>query len=192
MQTDSETFGLKLSNIPLINLRTEFKIYLNLFQEKEFKDKFRGPVEPIQTPYMTWYGMPEDLLTIILQRVILGVESYLPGAVYIELGMLGKLNKGILPYLRNPYKFGCRSVVENYYHKLPQLIHERCSLQKYRLDLWDKTKAFYKEVRNPLFHGKQIHGENIAGVKRAFLHLMLIYEWIDTWHNPDPNKLFEK
>lgn len=192
MKTNSETFGLRLDNIPHINLRNEFAHYQALLQEKDFISKFRGAVEPIETPYMVWYGMPDDLLSIILQRVILGVESYLPGAVFMELGYRGKLDRETLEYLRNPFALRGWGVVENYYHKLPALIDERYSLQNCDPDLFSKTKAFYKEVRNPLFHGQQVSDNDIIGVKRVFMHLMSIYAWIDRWHDPDPNAHFNR
>ncbi|HAG50694.1 MAG: hypothetical protein A2X87_01095 [Deltaproteobacteria bacterium GWC2_42_51] len=183
MKQQSETFGLAFENIPIINLRNEFARYYAVLNDKNFLSQFEGPIKPIETPYMVWHGMPDDLITMIMQRVILGVEAYLPSAVFYELGMRGKLNKNNLPYLRNPFEFGGRSTVDNYYDKLPSLIDKSLSLKSFDNELWSQTKAFYKEVRNPIFHGKNISNRDIEGLKKVFIYLSQIYKWIDNWHD---------
>lgn len=183
MKQQSETFGIVFENIPIINLRNEFARYYAALDDKNFLSQFEGPIQPVETPYMIWYGMPDDLITMIMQRVILGVEAYLPGAVFHELGIQGKLNKNNLTYLRNPFELGGRSTVENYYDKLPSLIDKTLSLKSFDNKLWSQTKAFYKEVRNPIFHGNNISNRDIKGLKKVFIYLSHIYKWIDSWHD---------
>jgi hypothetical protein len=188
MQKRSETFGVTLSNIPHINLRNEFARYYNALKEDEFIAQFEGTIKPIKTPYMIWFGMPDDLITFILQRAILGVESYLSGAVYIELLGRGFL-KINLHLLRNPFGLGGKGTVENFYHRLPSLIDKTYSLKLYNNELFQKTVIFYKEVRNPIFHGNNLSNRDIKGLRRLFDYLFEIYAWIDNWH--DFSKIFE-
>lgn len=182
MEKRSETFSLKLSNIPLINLRNEFTRYYKALTDEAFLSQFKGAIRPIDTPYMTWYGMPDDLITIILQRAILGIESYLPGAVFHELGIRGLLKNNI-HLLRNPFQLGGRGTVENFYHELPMLVDKAYSLKSYNPQLFNKTVLFYKEVRNPVFHGHNLSDRDIGGLKRIFDYLSEIYTWIDSWHD---------
>lgn len=185
MHKTADSFGLKLENIPLINLRNEFNNYHQLLQDKKFRAQFDGPVRPIKTPYLRWYKMPNDLLTLILQRAILGVEAYIPGAVLIEMGHRGLLNRNKLIFIRNPFKLGGRSTVDNYYHLLPGMLDEKCSLKVTNNSLWDQTKKFYTKIRNPIFHGYQVSNNDIDSVLRVFQHLAAIYDWIDVWHSPN-------
>jgi len=183
MQKRSEAFGLTLDNIPIINLRNEFARYYNALKDDRFLSQFGGGLDrPIKTPYMIWYGMDDDLITIILQRAILGIESYLSGAVYFELGMKSQLKNNI-HLLKNPFDLGGRGTVENFYHRLPALVDEKNSLKSFSQDLFQKTVLFYKEVRNPVFHGHNISGGNIRGLRRVFDFLAEVYAWIDSWHN---------
>lgn len=188
MENKSETFRLVFNNIPYINLRNEFARYYSSMNDTNFLSQFEGPIRPIETPYMIWYGMPDDLITLILQRVILGLEAYLPGAVFFELGTRGRLNKHNLVFIKNPFKLGGRSTVDNYYHKLPSLIDKNYSLKLSNNKLWTQTQAFYKEVRNPIFHGNNICNRDIKGLKGIFDYLMKTYQWIDSWH--DYSKMF--
>jgi len=184
MREYSETFNIVLNNIPHVNLRNEFARYYNVLNEKSFIDQFGGEIKPIKTPYMIWYGMPNDLITLILQKVILGLESYLPGAVFFELGKVGRLKENI-EKVRNPFCLKGRGTVENYYHLLPCLVREEISLKNTDISLFNKTKIFYKEIRNPIFHGCQIEDQNVLGLKKIFEYLAQIYGWIDSWHKYD-------
>jgi hypothetical protein len=178
------TFGLTLYNIPLVNLRMEFK-RTHAFMREPILDKALNPPfsEPIRAPLMIWGGMPDDLLTLLLQRALLGIESYIAGGVYECTGRLGKLDKELVEKIRNPFRFGSRSLVENVYHLMPSAVDDSCSLRTCDEDLWKEAQAFYKEVRNPLFHGKQLHDCEPAAVRRAFDFVARLYEWIDSWYS---------
>ena len=182
MEIRSETFNLTLNNIPHINLRNEFARYYSALKDDDFVSQFEGEIKHIRTPYMVWYGMPDDLITLILQRVIMGLESYLPGAVYFELGYRGRLKENI-KLIENPYKLGGNGTVDNYYHRLPKLVEEKFSLKIANAHLWSQTRAFYTEVRNPIFHGNHITNRNAKVLRQVFNYLEQIYIWIDSWHN---------
>ena len=189
MKKKCETFGLTLSYIPHVNLRNEFARYYSAIKEDSFIIQFEKS-GPIRTPYMIWLGMPDDLITVILQRVILGVESYLPGAVFMEMGVRGLYSEENVKFIKNPFNLKGRSTVDNYYHRLPSIISEQCSLKSYDNELFQKTVIFHKEVRNPIFHGHNISHRDIKGLRGTFNYLSKIYVWIDSWH--DFSKIYNK
>lgn len=181
----SETFQVEFECIPLINLRSEFNTYYTLLQTAEFQSQFIGKIKPIETPYMTWFGFPDSLLTLILQERILGIESYLPGAVLAEMGVSGILNHENVKSVQNPWILGGKSITENYYHRLPALYKEDASLKVSNNGLWDKNAKFYSEIRNRIFHGHELSRVDFEKYLILFEHLALLYDWIDSWHSPD-------
>ncbi len=182
----SETFSVNLDNVPLINLRNEFNTYLSLLNEKEFRSQLEGTViKPIKTPYLIWGGMRNDFYTFTLQRAILGVESYLPAAVFIEMGMHGSLNRDNAKFINNPWLLGGRSVVDNFYHKLPSMLGGEFSLKLYSNSLWEGNCKFYKEIRNPIFHGHQFSKVDLDSFTNLYEHIACLYDWIDSWHEPE-------
>lgn len=173
------------SNIPLINLRWEFRDNYNILKDPCFRCCFKPPLKPIQIPQLIWLGMPNDLLTLLLQRGILGIEAYIPGAVFHCLGYLGKLKEN-MKYIKNPFEIqGARGTASKYYHQLPSLVDSSFSLQSYDQQLWDLTCRFYKQVRNPIFHGKQITQGGPEAVLDAYELLAELYKWIDHWFSPE-------
>lgn len=188
MQIRSDTFNTTLDNIPVLNLRNEFARYYHSIKNKSLISQLNKFEKPIHTPYMIWKGMDDDLVSIICQRVILGIESYLSSAVYFELLLKGQLKEKI-NIIRNPFELKGRGTVDNFYHKLPALIDERNSLKSCDKELYEKVKIFYKEIRNPLFHGYNISGNLVSGIQSIFDFLAKIYAWIDGWH--DIKKLFQ-
>jgi hypothetical protein len=182
---NEKLFGLTFENIPLINLRMDFNQTYAFVFNNDFHKIFDFPVRPIDLPPFLWRGLPDDLMTVMLQRAILGVEAYLPGALTLTSTILGKASNELFAKFRNPFSFGARSAVVNIYHRMPAAVHPALSLQHLDGDLFDKTKAFYKDIRNPLFHGDQISRSEIHSLRATFDHLARVYEWIDFWCNPE-------
>jgi hypothetical protein len=178
-------FLLKFENIPLINLRMEFNRTYAFIHSQEADTCLKPPIEPVRAPMFIWGGMPDDLMTLLLQRAILGVEAYLPGALIHTSAILGNLSSTLSAKLKNPFAFGARSAVANIYHHAPASVHPELSLRHLDEDLYQRTVQFYRLVRNPIFHGKQIHDADISHVRNAFDHVARIYEWIDYWYNPE-------
>lgn len=181
----NKSFELKFSNIPLINLRMEFNHTYEFLHSTEAEQCLKGPIKPIHTKLFIWGGMPNDFMTLILQRAILGVEAYLPGALNMAAACIGNLSRELSEKLRHPFSFGSRSTVENLYHRMPAAVHAELSLLYLDQPLYEKTVAFYREVRNPLFHGQQLCNLEIGEVRNAFLHIAHLYRWIDYWSNPE-------
>lgn len=182
-------FGLAFGNIPLINLRDEFKATHDFVKSPEAESCLKPPIRPIQTPLFIWGGMPDDFMTLILQRSILGVEAYLPGALLHVSDALGVASKELVAKIRNPSTFGSKLMVANVYDRMPASVHEELSLKHLDQGLYERTVSFYREIRNPIFHGKQLSSPGIEGLRAAFAHIAQLYEWIDYWH--DPKKVFK-
>ena len=179
-------FGFRLTNIPLLNLRMEFNAVFRFVHSTDFEKSLGPVIKPIRSPMMMWRGMPADFLTMIVQRAILGIEAYLVGAVYVQAGLRGKLTKELVQKLQNPFRIKRGSgTVESFYDLLPSALDRKISLKVSHPGLWRQTVRFYAEIRNPLFHGKQISSVNPVPVRKAFDFLARLYEWIDDWHSPE-------
>lgn len=192
MQNHDNSFGVPLCRFPLINLRTQFFRHYHLFKDKKFLESLRlsEPGTPIETPYITWYYWTDQFYTFIVQHAVIGVEAYLTGAVFHELGKRGELSPERLQWIRNPFKMkGARKSKEGtatkYYALLPSLVSPEIALDKVNPALWEKVSLFYQELRNPLFHGWQIDSNDPVHVVKIFELLADVYGWIDSWHNPD-------
>lgn len=178
-------FGLRFGNIPLINLRMEFNGTYEFLSSTDAEDCLRAPVKPVRTRLFIWGGMPDDLMTLLLQRAVLGIEAYLPGALMMTSAALGKVSNDLVRKLKDPFSLGSRSAVNNIYHRMPAVVHPELSLRHHDGALYKRTQSFYREVRNPIFHGQQVANPSIQGMRDAFSHLAHLYAWIDYWYNPE-------
>jgi hypothetical protein len=129
--------------------------------------------------------MPEDLFTLMLQRAVLGIESYLPSALRTVAAQLGSITHELCVQLDDPFALGGKQAVTNIYHRMPQLVHPELSLKFCDESLYERTRIFYREVRNPLFHGEQLADPTIEAIRCAYTHLAALYDWMDGWHDPD-------
>lgn len=182
--TETPPYGLRFTNIPLLNLREEFKATRDFIMSPDAEQCLKPGRRQIAMPLFIWGGMPEDLMTLCLQRSILGVESYLRGAAFHTAAMLNVQDKNLLVKIRNPSRFEAKSFATNLYHRMPAAIHEELSLKHFDQGLYERNSAFYATVRNPIFHGQLIQSPEIAGVRSAFMHVDDLYAWIDSWHDP--------
>jgi len=179
------TFGLKFNNIPLINLRMEFNHTYAFLHSPDAEECLKAPVKPIRTHLFIWGGMPDDFMTLVLQRAILGVEAYLPFALVHTSAILGNASKELFAKFKNPFSFGSKSAVANIYDRMPSAVHPELSLRYLDQALYERNVVFYREVRNPIFHGQQLTQPTISSMREAFLHLAQLYKWIDYWYNPE-------
>ena len=170
MLIKSEQFNVQLSKIPLVNLRLQFNKHYQLLKSEDFKVQCKNYANGsgIKTPYLSWYRFPEELFTYFVQQAIIGLEAYVPGAVYFELGARDLLNEKTLPAIRNPSSLG-RSTANCYYNLLPALLSEQLQLRQCDQAIWINIKAFYKEIRNPLFHGFQFYNSNVEKTFEFFV-----------------------
>ena len=181
----------EMSNIPMMNLIEEFEALRLLVGSPSFEEDMtrKGKPIPIDTPLLTWYGQPNALLTLIMQRAILGLESYIIGATWGTAGRLGILTTELNRKIRNPFSIPATKktgTAERYYDLLPSLLHESISLRVARPDLWSDIRDFYKKFRNPLFHGQQIYTSNPKEIRPLIELIHKIYLWIEEWYAPAP------
>jgi hypothetical protein len=176
---------LKLGNIPVYNLLNEFFRWDKEIRTEEFKQQFAiGRRQPIRTQLLIWGGMPSDLMTLILQRVILGLESYVMAAVWIELGRLGRLTPELSTLVRNPFSISPRQrgTAACYYNALPGIIAPEHALERADNPVWLDMKSFYTNVRNKLLHGYQLGSHDPAVLYEPFDMIRNTYAWVNTWH----------
>lgn len=188
MYGKTPSFEIELSNIPHVNLRQQFKLYHGLFNSEKFLagwTHWRGG-DAIETPFFRWYGFPHEFYTLVIQQSVLGIESYLPGAVTHEAAMSGKLTQDLAKMISNPFLLkGRGGTARRYYIILPAVLSETLCLDKCSPELWGRVKQFYDEIRNPLFHGRQVSSDNPAPISHALNLIADVYAWIDSWHDQD-------
>jgi hypothetical protein len=176
---------IKLDNIPILNLLNEFFRWDKEIRSQEFIEQFAiGRRQPIKTALLVWGGMPGDLMTLILQRAILGLESYVVAAVWFELGMSGRLTPELNAQVRNPFSIKPRQkgTAACYYNALPGLLDPKYSLETADDSLWHEVRVFYKNVRNKILHGYQIGSNNPVALHEPFDMIRGAYDWVNTWH----------
>jgi hypothetical protein len=179
-------FGLRLGNIPRINLRNEFSAHIDLMRDESFRSSFRSgfrPSRPIQTPFFIWLGTPSEALTLMLQRAILGLEAWVSGAVWHELGFTNRLKGDAAKAVANPGSLSGKDMSRKLYRQLPALVREDAALDQANPKLWSRTVVFYRQVRNPLMHGKQVDQDSVESVLGCFEHIAPLHSWADSWHD---------
>lgn len=178
------TFNVMVQNIPIINLKREFFEFHELIHNEAFmKAAFNSAVTPVELPSMMWHGLPNDLLTLMTQRAIGGLESYVVAAAEYELCKRGAIADDVQRGLDNPFSLG-KGAATVLYDRVPALVSEEFMLSKMNPELSKKTRDFYKQVRNPIFHGSQLvfNYESYPVLKDMFSHMRLLYSWIDEWY----------
>ena len=177
--------GLKLSGLPLVNIRLEFNQLLALFRSKHFRNQFAGnkgkPI-PIRSHHFTWHGRAEVLLSYLLRDAIVSLESAVSGAVYIEALHSGTLTSNVLETTKNPFSLPERGTASCVFNGLPSLINPSFALMAMDQQLWGKFQSFYREVRNPLFHAYEVAGNDPEPVWQCLELLWLGFQWINNWH----------
>jgi hypothetical protein len=185
----SATFGVTFANLPIVNIRQEFEQHLALLQDSQFRGSLLRMQGPIELPNLIWRGLPHDALTYLLQRAILGVESCVGAAVDYEIHTRQMMTPVISSYLSDPNSApGPRGMAETLYNNLPSLVDPGHALKCVDESLWAGTKLFYKEVRNPLFHGYQLYHPSADDVLPLFELLADVYVWMDSWWQVFPMK----
>jgi hypothetical protein len=187
MIPESAFSQIQLSNLPHVNVRTQFRDWYGIFHDEEFLSGWSNwrAGQWIETPTFRWYGFPDEFYTLALQQAILGLESYVSGAVYFETGFAGMITPELAKQIRNPFLLpGRGGTARRFYVMLPAVLSETLSLDRSKPDLWPTVKDFYRAVRNPLFHGRQISSHEPRPLRPAFQLIADVYAWIDSWHDP--------
>jgi len=178
-------FGLTLGGMPLINIRLDFNSLLALFRNEGFRKQFRGYKGrkiPVKTHYFTWHGRPNTLLSYLLRDAIVGLESAVSGAVFVEALHRGTMTDDLLEATKNPFSLKKRGTAGVVYNGLPELIDPAFTLEAMQPDLWEKIQRFYREVRNPLFHAYEIEKHDPEPVWKSLELLWEVFQWLNSWH----------
>lgn len=187
MQTTTRCQNIKLSNIPSHNLRVRFYNHYHMVKSNDFAEGVRNwkSGRSIETDSLSWHSWPDELFTFLTQTSLIGLESYVSTAVYFELGAQQRLAENI-DFIKDPFSIpGEKGTAAKYYRLMPGLYSESITLPNCNPELWLELKKFYKDIRNPLFHGKQLDTSDPDDLVKIFELLADVYEWIDGWHNPD-------
>jgi len=193
MSDGKNIFDLKVTNLPLINVRHAFTRDFNMIQSDEFAAQIQAWSSnraPIHAVYLIWGERPESLLTYLVQQAIMGVECYIQGAAFLVLGYSGKMTKEVAQKLRDPFKLGGRTAAKTFFNSVPSLIDQRHSLSQSNPSLWGQVHVFYDQIRNPLFHGSQLNCEFgaeqgfLQRIQKTYKFLEEVYQWIDSWAGP--------
>ena len=176
----SDTFGLKFQNIPVVNLRLDFiqtyRDALDLIERSSVCPAF--PCDAVAKSEL------DTELNWSIRSSIINIECYVYYAVWDVMGSTGAWTPAKRKVARNPYGHK-KGVCGSYYDTLPSLVAPELSLRVADNTLWQRSLALYKEVRNPLFHGKMAYEIPLAAYFDVIEHLRLMYKWIDSWHQDD-------
>jgi len=181
VEPERKLFGLALENIPIVNIQEEFLAHKALLGDDEFRKKLLNVRDPVETPYLIWKGLPRNLLTYFLQRAILGLEAYVSAAAAWEAKARGLFTDELGQKMEDPFRLRGQGTADVFYNRLPGLLDPGYALERYDRHLWETTRQFYKEIRNPLFHGYQLCRPEAEQVSEAVALLDSVQAWIETW-----------
>lgn len=172
---------LTARKLPLMNQRLEYEHYRRVSQEPSFRAQFNSDDDrQFECGKFLWAGREEGA-TVLLQRIVLGLEARIPVAVMLELGCQGRLTKELIQKLSDPFQLGGRGTADCYYNRAPSLIDPRFALKTADCDLWGLVSTFYRNIRNPIFHGSYIVDLNAEKFDFIFSVFDRVYTWCDTW-----------
>lgn len=155
--------------------------------------------QPIDAGYFIWKGHPEELVTLLTQRAITGLECFLPFALtmysWVESAS-GTLEKILWEAMYDPrsdriqplmserfpvHSFSKKNMKKDthlLYHCLPLLMGVDKPMSD---DLYAKLAKFYSEVRNPLAHGAVVTKTDPEPLLATYQLIEEVYLWIETW-----------
>ena len=184
MSADSPTFDVSFSNVPIVNLRWEFKDLYACVHTVGFLRDEEGRVRSLRTRYFLWLGMPDAGATVMVARAVLGLEAYLKFAAGTEGVMRGVSTPKLTKACANPFSLS-RKTAHAHFNLLPALVSEELAMKNADARLWKATSAFYREIRNPIFHGREFNDIKHDTLGGLFDLLADVYDWMDSWHDPD-------
>lgn len=180
---------LILSRVPLLNVRSEFNRTRHILNSPELRAElidWRFGV-PIHADFVIWGGEPSTLLSWFVQRIIIGAEAYIPPAAFLAGIHYDRLSERLRKATGDPFSLRCGSAAQTYYNCLPGLVQCDFQMRLSRPSTWETLQRFYKETRNPLFHGSQLHTEGhkyeetLDSVLKVVDLFTDVYNWLDWW-----------
>ena len=182
----NELHGISLTNIPLVNLRIEFRHIYQFWMNVE-KDSVTSSnrIVSLNTGLMNITAGSFGLITASLQRCLLGLEVYVQHAAkhsYIERHPGGKYDWKSFPKAHQIK--GEKRLAAQLFKDIPKLVCEDFSLVSMDNQLYRWLLDFYANVRNPIFHGREIQGIEADALHKIGRNLAGTYKWIDSWYDP--------
>lgn len=173
--------NIAVTKLPLLNQRQEYAHYKERLRDAEFRRMVdEGTLEEFACGKFVWAGVMEGV-SVLLQRVVLGVEAWIPSAVLLELACQGGLTREIVEKVNDPFSLKAGGTAATYFNGLPAQIDERHALNANDPELWELMRAFYRDIRNPLFHGSVISRIMSTDLDYIFCQFDRVYAWCDSW-----------
>lgn len=175
--------SLRISRLPLVNQRMEYEHYKRLLADSAFRKQFADmSTDEFDCGKFIWAGKEEGA-SILLQRLVLGLEARIPTAVALELSCQGRLTQEYVEKLRDPFTLGGnrKGAAHCYYNLAPALIDSRFALKQANPELWKLVRTFYRDVRNPLFHGSYVTDLTSDKLDYIFSVFDQLYAWCNSW-----------
>lgn len=179
-------FGLTISNIPTMNLRSQYMHDRRLILDGDLNNDGLNAWRFEQCRITVAYADPESYFSTLLRTRIVGIECTIECSAWEELLFSNRLTEQLTHSLRNPTSIA-RPLPEAYYNRIPQLVNVNAQLKSYNGKLWNTVQQFYREIRNPLFHGHQLSEAKVKPLQDTFKMFDGIFKWIDSW--TDPNRV---
>lgn len=175
--------SLRISNLPLLNQRMEYAYYKRLLSDPAFRKQFENKsTDDFNCGKFVWAGVEEGA-SVLIQRLVLGLEATIPVAVYLELLCQDRLTRETAEKLRDPFTLKGKGTADCYYNSAPALIEGRFALRIANPELWELVRTFYKDIRNELFHGGYVTDLSADKLDYIFLVFDKVYAWCDSWCN---------
>jgi hypothetical protein len=175
-------FGLTVQNIPTMNLRFQYAhdreiVFAEGLAERLHAWKFG------QGDVTVTYADPDSYFTTLLRTTIVGIECTLQNSTVEELLFSNRLTEELRHAIRHPSILS-RSMADAHYNKIPYCVNANAPLKSYDTTLWNTVQQFYREIRNPIFHGFQLTDVKPEPLRCAFRMFDDIFKWIDSWTDP--------
>ncbi len=97
-------FNLRVSPVPLLNVRMEFNRNRRILTAPELRAQISQWKfgDSIHGGYIIWGGEPSSLLTWFLQRTVIGLEAYIPPAVLTAAIHYRRLSSEVVKGTKDP------------------------------------------------------------------------------------------
>ena len=173
--------NITVTKLPLLNQRNEYAHYKEQLRDPNFRHMVdEGTKREFACGKFVWAGVMEGV-SVLLQRVVLGVEAWIPSAVLLELACQDRLTPETVEKVNDPFSLKARGTAATYFNALPSQIDDRHALKETDPELWELMRTFYRDIRNPLFHGSYISSLKATDLDYIFGQFDRVYAWCDSW-----------
>jgi hypothetical protein len=179
-------FGLTISNIPTGNLRAQYAHDRRIIFDGGLSDEGLHAWRFAQGEITVTFADPESYFTSLLRTTIVGIECAIESSACEELLFSNRLTEQLRRAVRNPSSLA-RSLPDAYYNRIPQLVNVNAPLKSYSGKLWNTVQQFYRQIRNPIFHGYQLWDVKAESLRNMFGMFDDVFKWLDSW--ADLNRL---